>query len=265
MPLTKANSVVLNIDDVSLALRDSLVSDGVRDYIDEQISIVSDNLDSAVATLTSDYQAADTIINATISANYIALNDAINTEITNRIAAIGVIQAASVPVGSVILWSSPTGTMPDPAKYGYYAIANNASFSIPGVGHPLRELYNIFGTTFNLVGDSGIFRLPDYKGRVIVGAGGTTDSRGESRNFPMNSTGGEFRHVLTVAELASHTHKALGQTPGQHGGGGALNIDAMIGSNTDIQYTGSDAPHNNIQPYLTQYYIIKISHTDWNV
>ena len=48
MPLTKANSIVLNIDDVSLSLKDTTIANGVRDYIDDQLVVLSDNMTTQI-------------------------------------------------------------------------------------------------------------------------------------------------------------------------------------------------------------------------
>jgi microcystin-dependent protein len=54
---------------------------------------------------------------------------------------------------------------------------------------------------------------PDLRGRFIVAAGQSqaTPVAGDfNPNYSVNSTGGENRHVLTVAELAKHQHQANG-------------------------------------------------------
>ena len=38
MPLTKANSLVINVTDLSLSLKDATINNGIRDYIDDQIT-----------------------------------------------------------------------------------------------------------------------------------------------------------------------------------------------------------------------------------
>lgn len=43
-------------------------------------------------------------------------------------------------------------------------------------------------------------------GRVLIGAGTGTDSRGESKTFAVGDTGGEYQHQLTTGELAAHNH-----------------------------------------------------------
>lgn len=66
--------------------------------------------------------------------------------------------------------------------------------------------------------------------------------------------GGESKHVLSVGELAIHSHVANMQT----GTGG--NWDAGEGVADDAANTGdqgSNTPHNNMQPYVVLNYIIK--------
>lgn len=45
------------------------------------------------------------------------------------------------------------------------------------------------------------------QGRVLVGAGEGTDAAGASKLFGSGSTGGEYSHTLTEAEMPAHNHK----------------------------------------------------------
>lgn len=96
------------------------------------------------------------------------------------------------------------------------------------------------------------FRIPDLRGRVIVGVDG-----GAGRitfNNTIGSSGGEERHQLTIAEIPAHTHPLQScTTPGQriawaHGS------DNYSNDATGSQ--GGDQPHNNMQPYQVLNYII---------
>src|ERR1700746_593909 len=82
-------------------------------------------------------------------------------------------------------------------------------------------LFAICGTTFGAGDGSTTFNLPDLRGRVGVGAG-----QGASlSNRLLAAIGGEEAHVLTVAELASHTHTSPYYVSGQgtaSGGGIAV-------------------------------------------
>lgn len=78
-------------------------------------------------------------------------------------------------------------------------------------------LFSRIGTTYGST-DSSNFRLPNLKGRVIMGYCNTTSTQSFSgiagANWPASNTvsvgsmGGEFYHQLTSSELASHTHVA---------------------------------------------------------
>lgn len=115
-------------------------------------------------------------------------------------------------------------------------------------------------------------------GRVLLAQGksswGTTYNAG--------STGGEATHQLTVGELPSHSHIASSNTTGEHSHTFSINIayheqffpyaDSIsrgenkhgitsITSNPNgnhshsitINNTGSNQPHNNLQPYISVY------------
>lgn len=96
------------------------------------------------------------------------------------------------------------------------------------------------------------------QGRTLVGEG-TGDDGTDSQTFTANSTGGEYKHKLTVEEMPSHTHKLKFR-----GGQGAQpnypfgdNRPMLQGSNAygqNVDETGGDVPHNNIQPYVTVYF-----------
>lgn len=67
------------------------------------------------------------------------------------------------------------------------------------------------------------------------------------------STGGEDTHVLTVAELAAHTH-----TIGQAGVGGGNAIQPGDSGTTTTGSTGSNTAHENRPPYYEAVWIIRI-------
>lgn len=96
-------------------------------------------------------------------------------------------------------------------------------------------------------------------GKVLVGAG----SNG-GRSFTAGSTGGEYEHTLTEAEMPSHSHSSS-----MHNTNGAgvnyLNVkkeDPGLGLTTG--YTGTTAAgggraHNNMQPYVVVYMWRRVS------
>lgn len=111
------------------------------------------------------------------------------------------------------------------------------------------------------------------QGRVLIGEGQATDDRSEIRQFNIGEEGGEFQHVLTEDELASHQHYVANVSSGADTGIGPLDtvpnttINFNEGGSRDYALegvnaaadgglsstTGSNLPHNNVQPYLTVY------------
>lgn len=150
-------------------------------------------------------------------------------------------------------------------------------------------LYGAILTAFNQPGDpSGFFRVPDLRGRTMVGP-----DNGASRiTQPGNNTlGGSFgieAVQLTVPELASHTHTAEphshATTPHTHSEGNTVPIgvappvppavlpaalgsvgitgpgsDTILDAGVTIDPTGGDTAHLNLQPSMVLYaYILAV-------
>ena len=104
------------------------------------------------------------------------------------------------------------------------------------------------------------------EGRAPVGFSDNTDDIAEYKT--MGNTFGENTHKLTIEEMPSHAHDM-----GVHYGGN-LNLDSLAdsgnsderrGINTNIKSemlnptgeTGSDKPHNNIQPSIVTGYWLR--------
>lgn len=136
-------------------------------------------------------------------------------------------------------------------------------------------LFGITGTTFGVGDGSTTFNLPFMNGRVPMGTGTYTDSVSGSVTRTLGQQIGAEKHVITVAEMASHNHGggAHTHTLAVNGGDGTLDTviasgarnnftasatGAPIGSSGSILSTvGSNTAHNNMQPSLGLNYIIK--------
>ena len=87
---------------------------------------------------------------------------------------------------------------------------------------------------------------PDLRGRFVLGV---------SDKYTVNSTGGEETHTLSVNEMPSHSH-----TIRCNGGSGSgveyvrYNGDSSMSTSS----TGGNQPHNNMPPYYTLCYIMKL-------
>lgn len=130
-------------------------------------------------------------------------------------------------------------------------------------------------------------------GRVLIGAGEGTDSRGESKTFAVGDTGGEYNHQLTTEELAEHSHtrgtmnitggglynesatyKDFGtrlsgafyaEGTNKWGNGSTVDQDnSMVMFDASRSWTGatssvgSNSAHGNIQPFLVVYQYLRL-------
>lgn len=126
-------------------------------------------------------------------------------------------------------------------------------------------LFAVIGTTFGVGNGTTTFNVPDMRGRVAVGVGTGTGGGASGTGLPTGGSAltavsragwkGEETHQLTVPELASHTHNLPYVTTGS----GSIVLDNVsAGASTiNTSSTGGDTAHNNIQPILGIFFIIK--------
>ena len=134
------------------------------------------------------------------------------------------------------------------------------------------ELFTAIGTTYGAGNGSTTFNVPNLQGRVPVGV---SDSDGD---FDLSDNGGAKTHTLTTAQMPAHNHTQSAHSHvlntkllrdyswGVSSGGSAHIIDRIYGNSNEgttsqtpgIQNTGGGLAHNNLQPYITMNYIIKI-------
>ena len=118
------------------------------------------------------------------------------------------------------------------------------------------ELFSVIGTTYGTGDGSTTFNLPDYRGKIGVGY-----SNGDIDFGTLGKTGGEKTHTLTVDEMPSHSHTYVGfarniTTTDQVAGEGVISTQNPYDDSTSS--TGGNQAHNNLQPYITINYIIKV-------
>ena len=122
-------------------------------------------------------------------------------------------------------------------------------------------LFAVIATTYGVGDGSTTFGLPDLRGRMALGLdnmGGTSADRVTNiQADAMGGADGEENHLLTVEELAAHTHTvAIGingtQTYSQSGAT-TTNSGPITSSST-----GGGSAHNVLDPYLTVNFIVKI-------
>jgi microcystin-dependent protein len=131
-------------------------------------------------------------------------------------------------------------------------------------------LFSLLGTTYGGDGKSN-FALPDLQGRAPMHPG---QGPGLSLH-DLGETGGSETVTLLESEIPAHSHALQGTAGianqnnpgtfllGRAFGGGSLYkapSGATIVSMSDqaLAPAGGDAPHNNLQPYLTFYFSIAL-------
>lgn len=148
--------------------------------------------------------------------------------------------------------------------------------------YPVGRIVEFYGDSRN---PSEIFGFGTWVafgvGRVTVGVGTATDSRGANFTIADGESDGETAHVLTTSELAAHTHTGTAAAAGAHthpvsislaegttdyiswtstGTNGVPNTTRLAtlsaGSHTHtvtVASSGASSAHNNMQPYIAVY------------
>lgn len=117
------------------------------------------------------------------------------------------------------------------------------------------DLFNAIGTAYGAGDGSTTFKLPDFRGRIPVGAGQGSGLT----NRVVATTGGAETHTLDVDEMPAHSHNI------SVAGTATSNTRTRIAFTNRTEATdiataqeGSGDPHNNMQPFLVVNYIIKV-------
>lgn len=135
---------------------------------------------------------------------------------------------------------------------------------------PISEndtLFNLIGTTYG--GDGAqTFGIPDLQGRLPIHMG---QGPGITQNYVIGEKAGVETVTLTVNQIPSHTHNAIGQSgngnqPGPGGGvwaSSTLNEYSNVAADTNmnaaaIAIEGGNQPHENLMPYLAVTFIISL-------
>jgi microcystin-dependent protein len=103
----------------------------------------------------------------------------------------------------------------------------------------------------------GTQETPDLRGRFVLGVN-LSDNKNDLTARPMKTTGGAETHTLTVEEMPSHVHKILQETNNSCSCGGGSCACGGLGYVADSKEAGSNKPHNNMPPYFSLAYIMKL-------
>lgn len=110
-------------------------------------------------------------------------------------------------------------------------------------------------------GTGGTFKVPDLRGRTLVGAGQTTDDRPGNpitTNRNVADKWGEEKHILLITEQANpaYTIKALTGGIGAAGSLAAQGVSTTDGT-LALSIPANNDPHNNMQPSAAIQWVIK--------
>ena len=118
-------------------------------------------------------------------------------------------------------------------------LSNN--FEADGLGKNLRLGWALCN------GNNGTDNLT---GRVGIGYGLGYSTIG--------AIGGEKEHTLTIDEMPAHTHNAPADGGSTNSSGSNFRRESDNTGNLQTASAGGGLPHNNMQPYIVQVYIMKL-------
>ena len=167
---------------------------------------------------------------------------------TGQFKDINVKTSDTLPIGAVVSYAglnAPTG----------WLICDGRAISRT----TYANLFAIIGTQYGVGDGSTTFNIPNLKGKIVVGLDGN-----DADFNTIGKTGGEKTHTLSVDEMPSHSHYIYDASGGSvqfsaytakdNGTTGSTETNGYASLTGNI---GSSQPHNNLQPYQVQNYIIK--------
>lgn len=174
----------------------------------------------------------------------------------------GTAGVSSIP-GEIKAW--PGTTLPLQATYGKWVWADGAVYAAAtypiASGHINAAWKTAYGQSDP---GAGNFRVPDLRGLVLAGLdqmpGGSRANRmTRSVAITIAAKTGEETHVITVAEMPSHSHTVSSGINGLAPGGGfGSGSSGNFVNPIVIDNTGGGGAHENVQPTVFVPYIVRL-------
>lgn len=167
--------------------------------------------------------------------------------------------------------SGPVGTLPTGSIMSYAGITPPPSGWLLCNGTEVSrttyaDLFSVISTTYGIGNGVSTFNLPDLRGRVIAGLDGMgtspanriTSSGSGINGVILGATGGEETHTLDLTEIPPHSHDSPAEFSIGSGFNNGYGIDGMVNTvGLETTTVGGGLAHNNTQPTMMLYYIIK--------
>lgn len=179
----------------------------------------------------------------------------------------------TVPLGGIMIYPAATSNLPSSFKE-----CNGQAIS----RSVYPDLFALVGTQYGVGDGSTTFNLPDMQTRVVAGL-----SANDTQFDTIGETGGEKKHQTTDAEMPGHRHSGTTDWDGRHthrtnrdvaytdnsprrtdasgsrqaygfGDNWVLDYDGGHNHQFNTSYTGGNNPHNNLQPYITMPYVMRV-------
>lgn len=122
-----------------------------------------------------------------------------------------------------------------------------------------RSQYPALFEAWNVSGDSLV--LPDLRGRFPIGHGTINDEFGGQKILAARSTGGEWKHKITIDEMPEHSHNI---NFGRHDGDGTYKDTSFLTPDTSgapkdrISSTGGNQPMSLLPAYCAVTFIVRV-------
>lgn len=145
----------------------------------------------------------------------------------------------------------------DTGIYDAFEAIDNIASTLLNIFYPVGSYYETSDTTFNPGTSWGGTWVLENPGIVHVSAGGSYSVSGAAGDSGKGTKdGGDATVTLNVNQMPSHAHSIGSGRSLINANGAGTPCKAQAGSmgfafQTEIaDYTGGNAPHNNMQPYI---------------